>query len=507
MPIHSGIYDSTTCTSSTSQNAYFCTSPQWAQLTFDSQDTDATTRPLSPINITNSDGYRNDLNNFQDHAWDGFYTSLKRLSRYPAVVQSGKDYSVRFTSTVPNVVRWQLQGGLDTETVTVQYAYQTIQSVRITDADGNLITQTVIAPSATGVSTLASLTTCGANTHETTSMQVTIRLTGESDCVLYASLANSIKISVRYDISVTDFYSQSGTTAFIDRIAAVLGINPASIRVVQVVSGSSIVNAYVDSSIQGSDADSITAANEELSAYIKKLEKSDVSILGAKVLNTSYKITLIEPVDTTSDDSSSKKTQTIVIIVASVVGFLALAVGVYFFYTRYYKKKVIQQDRFVHKIENTMQKLNYQSMVINTENPINKSKLESDLVSPSPLVDVSLASPSYRPTGSPLIQSKRDSEIGSALPIVSRSIHSDMPTMSKFKNRQSRLASHVGGSITITPLQKDDEFVFSASPDHHDGDVLADNQSHPTPQRNPSASHSDFSVINLENELIKHEKK
>ena len=439
MPVHSTIYDSETCTSSSSQNAYFCTSPQWAQLTFDSQDSDASTRILSPINVTTSDGYRNDLNNFQDHDWDGFYTSLKRLSRYPAVVQTGQDYSLRFTSTVPDVLRWQLQGGLDAESITVQYAYDTTQSVRITDSDGNLITQTVIASGATGVSTLASVTTCGANTHQTTTMQVTIRLTGESDCVLYASLANSVQVSVRYEISVSDFYSQSGTTAFIDRIAAVLGINPASIRVVQVVSGSTIVYAFIDSTIQDSDEDSLEAANEELEGYIATLESSDVSILGAKVLDTSYSITLIKSLGTEDEAAaSSKKTKTVVIIVASVVGSLALAVGFYFLYRKRYSKKVIHPDRKVHKIvEDTM--------MIHTETPLQKSSIVPELTTPSPLIDVSQAfetvSPSYRPTTT-------ESPGKRILPLVSRSIHSDMPL--------SRLSSRLEG-ISISPLKREDD--------------------------------------------------
>jgi len=319
---------------------------------------------------------------------------------------------------------------------------------------------------------------------------------------LKASLANSISASVRYSMTVEEFYAQDGTTAFIDKIAAVLGINPASIRVVQVVSGSSIVNCFIDSSIQDSDAASIAKANAELKGYIATLQKADVSILGSEVLNASYSVSLISPLDNNKEEES-KKTQTIIIVVASVVGFLAIAIGSYFFYTRYYRKKaVVRQDRFAgHKIENTMQKLNYQSMVINTD-PLQKSNIGTDLVSPSPLVDVShdlnSGSPSYRPTRSPFLSSNRGSALDNNSPLVSRSIHSDMP-LSKFGARHSRMVVH--------PEKREEELVFSITPEHvHSPDLdhvespdphhVPDLLSHPSniDHQAPSiVSHDDFS--------------
>jgi hypothetical protein len=53
-------------------------------LEFESLDGDKEKRTVSPVIITNSDGYSNTLNSFMDHDWDGFYTSMKRLSRFPA---------------------------------------------------------------------------------------------------------------------------------------------------------------------------------------------------------------------------------------------------------------------------------------------------------------------------------------------------------------------------------------------------------------------------------------
>ena len=58
-----------------------------------------------------------------DHAWDGFYTSLSRLSRFHSIVQSGRDYQTDTTGTLPNNIKWGLQGAQPSEYVVVHYGY------------------------------------------------------------------------------------------------------------------------------------------------------------------------------------------------------------------------------------------------------------------------------------------------------------------------------------------------------------------------------------------------
>lgn len=78
------------CAFNNEMNAYFCAPSNQALplnigvLEFESLDGDKETRNVHPVVITNADGYSNTLNSFMDHDWDGFYTSMKRLSRFPA---------------------------------------------------------------------------------------------------------------------------------------------------------------------------------------------------------------------------------------------------------------------------------------------------------------------------------------------------------------------------------------------------------------------------------------
>lgn len=80
------------CSKNEIWNAWFCADPAQVapphigQLYFESLDGDTWKRSVQPVVITNSDGYKNVLNSFMDHGWDGFYTSQLRLSRFPAQI-------------------------------------------------------------------------------------------------------------------------------------------------------------------------------------------------------------------------------------------------------------------------------------------------------------------------------------------------------------------------------------------------------------------------------------
>jgi hypothetical protein len=56
---------------------------------------------------------------------------------------------------------------------------------------------------------------------------------------------DSIMVSVRLDWTLAEFYADGGTTAFVDRMAAVLGINASQIKTVAVYTGSVIVEVFI----------------------------------------------------------------------------------------------------------------------------------------------------------------------------------------------------------------------------------------------------------------------
>ncbi len=70
-------------------------------------------------------------------------------------------------------------------------------------------------------------------------------MTASSNCKVVIEELTSIKLTARLDIEVTSFYSDIGETAFIDRLAALLGIHPSRVKVVGVRQGSAIVESII----------------------------------------------------------------------------------------------------------------------------------------------------------------------------------------------------------------------------------------------------------------------
>lgn len=346
MPANSKTIDNSTCTFDEKQNANICTEKGWGLLTFENMDTDVLTRILSPVTVT-STNYYNPLNSYMDHVWDGFYTGLKRYSRFHSVVKSQAQYKVEFTGTVPNGLRWAYQGGLPQESVSVVYGYENPQSVKITDKSGKVINPTIVK--STEATTIKTTDPCGTNLYNTDERKITIQLTGDDNCRLDVVLTNAIKATIRYSLTVEEFFAQNGPAAFIDKMAAILKINPASIRIVEVKSGSTIINFFIDSSFQNASRTDDQAAKVELQTMVSTLTSAvssgQLNILDSKILNSSFDVNLLRPVTTIDEpELITSGNNLIIIIIAAAVGGVALIIGAYMAYKRYTKKKIAPAD-------------------------------------------------------------------------------------------------------------------------------------------------------------------
>ena len=117
-------YDS--CQFQSAWNGYYCNNDQIAILIFESQDSDNWTRIISPINVVSMNTSEvNVLNTMMDHLWDGFYTSEKRLSRYPTLILGGpkRFYEIKYTGTPPMNQRFSLRSDHTQVTIRIRYTY------------------------------------------------------------------------------------------------------------------------------------------------------------------------------------------------------------------------------------------------------------------------------------------------------------------------------------------------------------------------------------------------
>jgi len=253
LPNNAGVVkEADNCNIHTGMNGYSCEGLDWGLLTFASQDVDKLTRLISPINLTRDDGFRNDLNSYMDHVWDGFYTGLKRLSQFHSIVQTGKDYLVSYRGTIPNRMRFQLQFAEDGSYVIPRQRYTTPQTVRIINVNTGL----AIKPTVYKKDVLLKGTEgCGTNIYYGSNQTIEFVVNSEDDCDVYVELTNAVKGTVRYDMDIEEFFAQDGETAFIDNIANILNIDPARIRITSVLEGSVIINFDIYASKQPDEAD------------------------------------------------------------------------------------------------------------------------------------------------------------------------------------------------------------------------------------------------------------
>lgn len=87
-------------------------------------------RSVQPVIITSTD-YENTLNSFMDHGWDGFYTSQKRLTRFPSQVQTDKSYTITYTGTPPSNMRYKLESDSGTKGILLKIPYPNAGSYTI----------------------------------------------------------------------------------------------------------------------------------------------------------------------------------------------------------------------------------------------------------------------------------------------------------------------------------------------------------------------------------------
>ena len=71
------------------------------QLQFESEDATRLIRNKNPAFLKRADGYFNKMNQYQDSVWIGSYLSLRRLNRFPAVMEANKTYEVSYSANPP----------------------------------------------------------------------------------------------------------------------------------------------------------------------------------------------------------------------------------------------------------------------------------------------------------------------------------------------------------------------------------------------------------------------
>lgn len=247
LPNNPGITQQDACQFVNKSNGYLCRkSPiydfDYGLLVFENMDIDARNVTVSPIYITSEDTtltvqsshFYNKLNSFMSMIWDGFYLGMNRLGRFPTAIGLNRKFNMTFTGTPPDKIRFQLQGALRaTDGVLLTVNYQLPYTVTLS------INGTRIYPLPYGQ--YVSLTSVS-GTNQWLNKDRMLQFMIRSGDMISVTRVDSIQVSVRMNMTTAEFFSSNGPTEFVDRLAAILGIPSYRIRVVDIKSGSTIVN-------------------------------------------------------------------------------------------------------------------------------------------------------------------------------------------------------------------------------------------------------------------------
>jgi hypothetical protein len=221
-------------------NAYICQASNLAMLTFESEDPDTMDRTMSPIYLVHERGDHNKLNHHMEHCWDGFHACLKRLSRYHGLIQGGPGvtYNVSYTGTPAENQVFMLESPDETAGVILRINYPDAGK-RSIKKDG-----TIVEPNdwdeVNSVQGAVQGRFCGENRYIGVVNILEFYIT--PGCVLRILPRDSIQCNVRLEWTFAEFFADGGTTRFVDRLAASLGIHFGDIKVVSVYEGSLVVD-------------------------------------------------------------------------------------------------------------------------------------------------------------------------------------------------------------------------------------------------------------------------
>lgn len=190
-----------------------------------------------------------------DHVWDGFYTGQLRQTRFPAIIdaEAGSVYDIVYTGTPPIKQFFKLESLRNAVGLTVRIAYPSAMSRAIVK-DGEIVEMNTWSDMYKNYGPVRQ-DFCGENRYTAVDNVLEFYIT--ANCELNIEERDAIQTKVRMEWSINDFYAKGGTTTFVDRLAASLGIHASSIKIVGVYTGSLIVDYFI---YQAGGADTATLA-------------------------------------------------------------------------------------------------------------------------------------------------------------------------------------------------------------------------------------------------------
>jgi hypothetical protein len=186
----------------------------------------------------------NNLNAMMDHTWDGFYTGQKRMSRFGSIFEGSRRsvYDITFTGTPAKKMRFLLNSKSLTTAATIRIAYPSAESRSIVK-DGEIVPYNQWDEISSMYGEIKQ-SYCGENRY--IGVQNILEFYITTNCTLNIQPRDAIQTLVRMEWTFAEFFQAGGTTTFVDRLTASLGIHASQVKIVSVYEGSLVVNYEIE---------------------------------------------------------------------------------------------------------------------------------------------------------------------------------------------------------------------------------------------------------------------
>lgn len=240
IPLNSGIYDAR-CNQNLKWNGQICSGYNFGILQFENNGADQRTRPIAPVSLS-SLHMRNKLNQWKEWQWEGQTPRNRRLSRFHGLVELNVSVTAGFEVTVPESMKFRLESKDVNDFVLLNIVYERPNVIEV----WNAVSSKFITPfRANQTNLLDEKANCGANIYDSNLNKISFILTGGKNCILTIRTVDSVKITMRMETTLDDFYKNNGEATFFDKMSTFLGIDFSRIRIANIRSGSVIIDFHI----------------------------------------------------------------------------------------------------------------------------------------------------------------------------------------------------------------------------------------------------------------------
>lgn len=209
----------------------------------ESLDGDTEVRRLSPIGVRSSDGHIDLINGPSDHSCCSGYACQVRISMFKILFACGMEYDIHASSTLPSKVRFHLPYQTDDCKIKINLfmarqnridlfqngIYVPPTNTKIINDDGSM---EYFKPDATHIPDLSETSQSGDNFMDRNTETFHFIMSGGNIVDVETASSIVLNLDVAMDVSVDEFYD---TDDFPNYLAALLGVDPSMVRIVNVI--------------------------------------------------------------------------------------------------------------------------------------------------------------------------------------------------------------------------------------------------------------------------------